>query len=1055
MKKAKLLLILAMCFAAGSALAQNITVKGTITDANTGEAIPFASVVVKGGNTWATSQADGTYSIEAPSNGTLSFALLGYAETDVAVNGRAVVNVALAPEFDQLTESVVIGYGVQQKKLVTGSTVQVKGDELTRLSTGQALGALQSQTPGVTITQNSGQPGQGFKINIRGIGTIGDAEPLYVIDGVAGGDINALNTSDIESIDVLKDAASAAIYGARAANGVVLVTTKQGREGKVVTSYDGYYGWQFIAKWPDLCNAKEYMELMDISHVNSGKDAYNWSKELPADLLNSINNGTWNGTNWLEEMYNKGAMTQNHSVNVAGGTRDHSFSMGLSYTGQDGILGYNKIDPVYSQYRRYTFRINTDNVIIRKNDLEMLKAGETLNFSYGTNNGLREGDIYSNSLHNAIVANPLHKPYTYDENGNITGFFDDAARSATGYLYDNTGNHPNPVASDYYNGHNLSKSYSLQGSVYLQFQPIKNLKFKTQFGYRMQGSSERSYQMKYCLSSGGEEEIYDTVDQSLSLKQRFTWENTASYHFDINGEHVFDVVAGQSIEKWGFGESLSSSSINSIFENDFDRAYISNTKPELLSQVSLSGSPSTRGALASFFGRVNYSMKDKYLVSATVRADGSSNFAKGRRWGVFPSVSAGWIISNEDFMQNSSNWLDFLKVRASWGQNGNASIDNFQYLSTIKLSSSAGYYFANKAVPSVGAIPDVLANPDVSWETSEQADLGIDARFFNSSLGLTVDGYVKTTKNWLVQAPIAAVYGLSSPYVNGGDVRNSGIEFSIDYGKYDGEFNWGFKLNGSFNKNEVTRIANAEGIIHGEDDVLSQGTGEMYRVQVGYPIGYFYGYKTAGIYQNEAQVSASKAKYEGTKPGDVIFVDVNNDGQITPDDQTMIGNPHPDFTGGINLWLTYKGFDLSLTGYGAFGQQIAKSYRSFFDRPRENYTRDYLNCWHGEGTSNKLPTLTTGLDSNWSNISDIYIEDGSYFKLSNVTLGYDFSKLMKKGFISKCRLYVAAQNLFTITKYSGMDPEIGYGFGEDWVSGIDLGYYPSARTFLVGINFQF
>jgi TonB-linked SusC/RagA family outer membrane protein len=411
-------------------------------------------------------------------------------------------------------------------------------------------------------------------------------------------------------------------------------------------------------------------------------------------------------------------------------------------------------------------------------------------------------------------------------------------------------------------------------------------------------------------------------------------------------------------------------------------------------------------------------------------------------------------MSNEPWFNDGGNF-NFLKLRASWGQNGNASISNFQYLSTIKMSSSAGYYFANKGSMSTGAIPGVLANPEVSWETSEQTDLGLDARFFNSRLGLTLDAYVKNTKNWLVDAPIAAVYGFSAPYVNGGDVRNSGVEMSIDYGKHTGEFTYGASLNGSFNKNKVTRIANSEGIIHGEDDVLSQGTSEMYRAQVGYPIGYFYGYKTDGVFQNQAQVDAAKAKYEDAKPGDLIWVDTNGDGQISDDDRTMIGDPHPDFTAGLNLWMAWKGFDLSVTGYGNFGQQIARSYRSFFDRPTDSYTRDLLKCWSGEGTSNRLPLWTTCADRNWSNISDIYIENGDFFRISNVTLGYDFSRLVKNSIFSKARLYVSAQNLLTITKYSGMDPEIGYGFDEDWVSGIDLGYYPSSRTFLVGVNLQF
>ena len=1053
MKISKLLLSFTVALAALSVSAQNRTVKGTVTDGASGEPVPFASIVVKGTSQWTTTDIDGQYAVEAPSNGVFSVEILGYVSQEIPVDGRSVVDIVLQPDLDQLSESVVIGYGVQQKKLLTGSTIQVKGDDLAKLSTTSALGALQSQSPGVSITQNSGQPGRGYKVNIRGLGTIGDSEPLYVIDGVAGGDINALNPNDIESIDILKDAASAAIYGARAANGVVLVTTKQGKEGRVIVSYDGYYGAQYIAKMPDMVNAQEYMQLYNLARKNSGLDEVDFSATLPAKLYQSVMNGSWKGTNWVEEMYNKGAMTQNHSVNVAGGSADQKFSMGLSYTGQDGILGYNQIQSMAAQYRRYTFRMNSDNVVIKRNGIDILKVGETLNFSYGQNSGIAEGDIYDSSLHDAIGANPLLPVYATDAQGNITGFYDEATRDAEGWTFFNDAKHP--IGVDYYNrGRNLEKFYSLHASVYAELQPIKNLRLKSQFGYRLSGSSDRSYKMIYHLNTSQYNDN-DVVSQSMKLGHRITWENTASYHFDINSDHVFDIVLGQSIEKWGMGESVKGSAWNSIFPNDFERAYLSNTKPAILSQVSTSGSPSSAGALASFFGRVNYSLKDTYLFSATVRADGSSNFARGHRWGIFPSFSAGWILSNEPWMANTRDWLSFLKLRASWGQNGNASISNFQYLTTIKLSSSAGYFFANKASMSTGAVPGVLANPDVSWETSEQTNLGLDARFFNSSLGITLDAYIKNTKDWLVDAPIAAVYGFSAPYVNGGDVRNSGIELSVDYGKHTGEFTYGIKLNGAYNKNVVTRIANAEGIIHGEDDVLSQGTSEMYRAQVGYPIGYFYGYKTAGVFQNQAEVDATAAKYEDAKPGDLIWVDVDGDGAITDEDRTMIGDPHPDFTAGLNLWMAWKGFDLSVTGYGAFGQQIARSYRSFFDRPTDSYTRDLLNCWSGAGTSNRLPLWTTCSDRNWSNISDIYIENGDFFKISNVTLGYDFSRLVKNSWISKARLYVSAQNLLTITKYSGMDPEIGYGFDEDWVSGIDLGYYPSARTFLVGVNIQF
>ena len=1054
----KILLSCTVALAALSAFAQNKTVKGTVTDGANGDPVPFASIVVKGTSQWTTTDLDGNYAVEAPANGVFSVEILGYASQEVAVDGRSVVNIVLQPDLDQLSESVVIGYGVQQKKLLTGATLQVKGDELSKLNSTTALGALQSQSPGVSITQNSGQPGEGFKVNIRGLGTIGDSEPLVVVDGVPGGSLSALNPADIESIDILKDAASAAIYGARAANGVILVTTKQGKEGRAVVSYDGYFGRQYIAKMPNLCNAQEYIEAQDLMARNEGVALTDWAAVLPAKLYQDIKSGAWKGTNWMEEAYNKGAITMNHSVNVAGGSADHKYSLGVSYTAQDGIIGYNKIKPANAQFQRYTFRVNSDNVVIKNDDLDILRIGETVNFNHSTNSGIaNDVDIYWNSVHNLVRTMPVLPAYAYDENGNVTGFYDEAVRKAEGWAYDSMStSSANPLAYDYYTSRGLqqSSSFTLQASAFAELQPIKNLKFKSQFGYMMSAGSSRSYNMVYAINTK-EFNNNDTVSQSMNTNQRITWENTVSYNFSLNRNN-FDIVAGQSIEKWGMGVQIGGKGTNSIFQNDFERAYLSNTKPTQLSEISVSGKPRSQGALASFFGRVNYNYDSKYLLSATVRRDGSSNFGRGHRWGVFPSVSAGWVISSEPWMANTQDWLSFLKLRASWGQNGNASIDNFQYLSTIVLDEGASYAFDSEDSFSVGAVGDVLGNPNITWETSQQLDFGVDARFFNSRLGIAVDGYIKDTKDWLVRAPIAAVFGLKAPYINGGDVRNSGVEFSIDWSKPTGAFTYGINVNGAYNKNEVTRIANAEGIIHGAADVLSEGTTEMYRAQVGYPIGYFYGFKTAGVFQNQAQIDAyTGAKYEGAQPGDLIWVDTNGDGEITNDDRTMIGDPNPHFTAGFNFWMAWKGFDFNVAGYGAFGQQVAKSYRSFADSQRDNFTTDVFQTWQGEGTSNKYPRLTYGSNPNWQNISDIYIENGDYFKISNVSFGYDFRKLVDMKYISKCRLFFQAQNLLTITKYSGMDPEMGKGTDDEWASGIDVGFYPSARTFLFGVNLQF
>jgi len=1026
---------------------------GKVTDTS-GSSLPGVSIVVKGTTNGTITDIDGAYVIpNVPGNAILLFSFVGMKSQEISVAGKTSINVVLEDETVGIEEVIAIGYGVQKKKLNTGSTIQVSGDALQKMSTVSALGALQSQTPGVNITQTSGMPGQGFKVTVRGMGTVGNSNPLYVIDGIAGGDINSLNPSDIESVDVLKDAASSAIYGARAANGVILVTTKQGKSGKMQITYDGYYGVQNPYKEPPLLDAKQYMTILNEINFNEGLAAYDWKTMIPA-LYNKIQNGEWNGTNWLKEIRNENAATQNHAINMIGGSEASKFSLGFSYSDQQGIYG----KPVTPEYKRYTARLNSEHILLKNSNFDVLKFGENLSFGYSENQGIGIGNIYWNDIHNMMIACPLMP--VYNDKGE---YFARADKASSGLDRLNP-DMSNPVASMIYSrGLNLSKNYNLNSSAYFELQPVKDLVMKSTFGYKMNANSYRQFQPKYELSSSALRAI-DQVQQIMGAGYSWTLENTLAYSFKFN-EHSFNALVGQSLEKWGMGENMSVTNGNSIF-NDFEHAWLDNTKGFTSGITSIGGNPSGEGGLESFFSRLGYDYKETYMATVVMRADGSSNFARGHRWGYFPSVSAGWVLTNESFMQNTKNWLDFFKLRGSWGQNGNAAIDNFQYLATVAFDLSNAYSFGNtKTTQSTGGYAEILPNKNIKWETSQTTDLGFDARFIKSRLGVAFDWYNKKTINWLVKAPVLGSYGTDAPYINGGDVVNKGFELALNWKDKVGDFTYGANLSVAKNKNEVTRIDNGEGIIHGQISVLSEGTTEMYRAEVGKPIGYFWGYKTAGVFQNQAQIAQTKAFLQkNPQPGDLIFVDTNGDGKITPLDKVEIGNPHPDVTLGFGINLGYKGFDLNISGTGAFGQQIAKSYRSFAGTISQNFTTDVFARWHGEGTSNKLPRLTSGSNANWQEISDIYIENGDYLKIQNITLGYDFKKLFAKMPFGQVRLFVTAQNVYTFTKYSGQDPEVGYSYTygkgnqtiqDGWVSGIDLGFYPSPRTILMGVNIKF
>ena len=1041
---------------------QSKKVTGNVSDAE--GPIIGASVVEKGnaGNGTVT-DLDGNFALNVKPGATIVITYIGYQKQEIVVGNQSNLNVTMKTDDKTLEEVVVVGYGVQKKKLVTGSTIEVKGEDIQKMNTTQVLGALQSQTPGVNIQAASGQPGDGFKISIRGAGTNGNTAPLYIIDGVAG-DINNLNPADIERIDVLKDAASCAIYGSAAANGVILVTTKQGKQGKIQVSYDANVGWANVYRMPKMLNAKQYMEVMDQVRFNSGESGYDWKSIMGEDLYNSYMDGSNEGTNWVEAIRNKNAVTTSHSLNVTGGSDRSTFSMGAGYQYQDGVFG----NLVKSDYRRFTFRINSEHVIYRNDKgMDVVKIGENVYYQHKQNQGIQIGGQYSNELSNMLRANPAIPMYNAD--GSYT-----KAEDLKNWVDNYNSYSVNPVYKmlNQQSGHNKSINQNLHATGYLEIQPIKNLVYRGQLNYNQNTWTWRTF-LPIFDANRTNADYFRTEDKATNqIGTSWGWSttNTLSYKFDLQKKHNFDILVGTEYgeSRPDFGFSLNATSSNSVF-GDMTHAYMTYMKNN--NAAAVTGTPCDDSRSMSYFGRVNYNFNEKYMLSAIMRADGNSKFAPGKRWGYFPSVSAGWVISNEKFMAKTVSWLDFLKLRAGWGQNGNAqTINNFQWQGAFAFDTSSYYTFNGNPDQYVsGAAPSRLPNEDLTWETSEQLNIGLDARFLSGRLGFTLDWYNKKTKDLLVAVPVDPTTGFSTQMKNAGTVENKGIELSLSWNdKIGKDFQYNVGWNMAYNHNEVTEVKSNQTYNNGGNDLLAQNTGYMARFEEGHPIGYFWGYKTEGVMQNEADVqayldknckgnAANSKQGTGIKPGDLKFVDVNGDGVVNDDDKTELGDPHPDVTMGITLGASYKGFDLSVTGFGAFGQQVARSFRKFTDGEYENFTTEVYDYWHGEGTSNKYPLLAhMNAGPNWQTISDIYIEDASYFRLQNLTVGYDFTKIWKNSPFQQLRLYFAAQNLFTITGYKGMDPENGTAIGSDsWVTGVDVGNYPQPRTYMVGVNVKF
>lgn len=1027
---------------AGVLNAQNVT--GTVVSATDNGPLIGAGVKVQGTTLGVVTDIDGNFAIDASVGQTLEFSFLGYITQEVTVTGAGEkLFISLQEDQNSLDEVVIVGYGVQKKKLVTGANINVKGESIAKLNTTNPLQALQGQTPGMTIISTSGQPGSGMKVNIRGMGTVSSSDPLYIIDGIRG-DIASLNPADIESIDVLKDAASAAIYGSQSANGVVLITTKSGKEGRAVVSFDAYVGVQNKARSIDMLNAEEYKVILDEAALNSGKKAYDWSS------YKSIYDASGNliDTDWVDQMFVKNAKTSSYNVAVTGGNEMTAYALSLGYMDQEGIVGGKDV----SNYQRYNFRVNSD-----WNVKKWLKIGEQVSFVYTRNNGIAVGNAYNNSLRSAFNTSPFAPVYS-DNN-----IYDSPYNDTTDSDWYNADGNPYGVMMTTNN--NQTNAARVTINAYAEIEPLKNLKFRSNAGYEYYASDYRSFTPLYKFS------IYSyntsgrtSASQSMSHNQQLTWTNTLSYTFDLK-DHNFSALLGmESYQFDGVGAGGANATLKNGFD-DWDHAYISNgTAATSTDGLSAYGAPSLSQRMLSYFGRLSWNWMETYMATATLRADASSKFARGHRWGYFPSVSAGWILTNEEWARPLTRIMNYAKLRASWGQVGNQNIGDLMFVSPI--STSGVYYNFGTALGGdgqaayYGAYESRLANEEIKWETSEQIDLGLDMRFFGGKATLNLDLYQKNTKDWLVQAPILGTAGTGAPYINGGDVKNSGIELGIGWNDVIGkDFSYNISLNGAYNRNRVGKIPTEDGIIHGTSGSgqLYDNATEFYRCSNGEPIGYFWGYKTAGIFQNEQEIqdwiAAGNGVLQGSsvQPGDVKYYDINHDGTINDDDKVNLGDGMPDFTYGFSVGFDYKGLDFSVTASGSVGNDIVQSYRNVGNKT-SNYTTAVLQRWTGEGTSNRYPRVSE-TNVNWQ-FSDLFIQDGSFLRISNITLGYDFSTLMKSECFSQARLYFQVQNAFTFTKYDGMDPEVGYGVNS-WASGVDFGYYPRPRTVLVGLNLKF
>jgi TonB-dependent starch-binding outer membrane protein SusC len=999
----KICLILSIMFCAFSMQAQNTgttTVSGYVTDISSGEPLIGVYVVIPGTAKGAMTDLKGHYSIDVPvKDSLLQFSFVGYLTEIVSIKHQVQINVTLAEDIQKLDEVVVVGYGTQKKSDLTGAISTVNVKELNKRAVVSVTQALQGQVAGVDVTSNSGSPGAGLMIRIRGIGTLNDADPLYVVDGMMVGDIDFINSNDIESVQVLKDASATAIYGSRGANGVVIVTTKKGSKGDASVSFSSYYGIQNTWRSSNMMDGPTWGYLRNEALIAAGS--------APA----ITNPDALQTTNWFKEISNKNAPISNVDLSVSGGNERGNYYISANSFKQEGII--NKTD-----FGRISLRTNSS-----FNVKPWLKVGENLSVLRSNSQAQYESDEWTSMMITSFMRDPATPVRNADG-------------SFTKSIYSDTFN---PVATIEYTN-NTYIDYRTIGDVFAEFSPIKDLVFKTDYSFQYSYGDGRDYVPVYYVFSMQNNPV-SKLSESYGKSYLQQWSNTLSYQRKF-GEHNVSLLLG--VESYSEDYKESGIAVNNIPNDNPDVIIIDNAIGKNAAQVYGSFSQARQ---LSALARLNYNYRDKYLFTSNFRADGSSKFIKGKRWDYFPSFSFGWKISEEEFLR-SLNLISSLKLRVGWGQIGNqGSVGPYEYVTTA--NSGANYVWGSVLRPGF-SFPGA-GNEELKWETTTTTNVGVDFGLFRSKLSGTVEYYIKNTTGMLLAVPIPGQTGIENPpYQNAGEMKNTGFELSLEYRNMDHAFTYSLGANFSKINNKVVSLGSETGVLSG---AYFMDAAYLTKTVAGKPIAQFVGYKTDGLFQNQAEIDAQTAQ-TNVAPGDVRYVDADKDGQLDVD---YLGSPLPKFTYSLNAGCAYMGFDFSIDFQGVYGNKLfngpatyTRSSTGFY-----NLSRDMINRWTGENTQNnaRYPRMNAN-DINNELYSDRFIEDGSYLRIKTMQVGYNVPQsLISKLHIRTFRVYMNAQNLFTFTKYTGMDPEIGMRDVLDM--GVDRGTYPQARTYSLGVNVTF